>query len=296
MYKHLNPLSLGVSGRQSELIEAALTYGFRGLDVDAAEIVKRAVALGVEEAARYIRSAKVRVGGWVITPPIMESQQVFDKELERLHGSAEAAKDIGFAYATYEIPPVSQKLPYHENFELHRERLQAVGEVLGTRGIRLGLALKAAAAHREDATHQFIYRAEELLTLLANIGSPHVGLALDTWNWTVGGGGRDQLDELEGSQFVSLSLADLPEDADTNTITDQQRFLPSEASIERHGSLLRSLAQRNYQGPVTLRPHPRQLAKLTRDASVEACSRILDQIWTAAGLSKSGKPMTPAAG
>ncbi len=294
MYKHLDPASLGVSGRQSELIEATLSYGFRGLDVDAAEVIKRALSQGVDEAARYIRSGQVKVGGWTVAVPIMESAEVFDPALERLHGLAEAAKDIGFTYAAYELPAASRKLPYHENFEVHRERLQQVGDVLGARGIRLGLALKATEAHRRDATHQFIYRAEELLTLLTNIDSPHVGLALDTWNWAVGGGGRDQLDELAGSQVVSLSIADLPEDADPKTITDDQRFLPSEATTEHHGSLLRSLAQRNYRGPVMLRPHPRQLAKLTRDASVEACSRMLDQIWAAAGLSKSGKLLTVA--
>ena len=34
MYRSLNIDTLGVSGRQSELIELALTYRFRGIDVD----------------------------------------------------------------------------------------------------------------------------------------------------------------------------------------------------------------------------------------------------------------------
>jgi hypothetical protein len=34
MYKNLNTAALGITGRQSELIELALTYGFRGLDLD----------------------------------------------------------------------------------------------------------------------------------------------------------------------------------------------------------------------------------------------------------------------
>lgn len=41
MYKNLNAEVLGVSGRQSELIELAMTYGFIGLDVDITEVVKR---------------------------------------------------------------------------------------------------------------------------------------------------------------------------------------------------------------------------------------------------------------
>jgi sugar phosphate isomerase/epimerase len=295
MYKNLNPASLGVSGRQSELIEAALTYGFRGLDIDAGETIKRALTQGVEEAARYIRSGKAKVGGWMLPVNLSASDEVFAQELERLHGLAEAAKQIGFTYCTFEVKPVSEDLPYHENFERHRERLGKVGDVLGQREIRLGLALKAAPAHRQNATYQFIHRAEELLTLLHNIDSPHVGLAVDTWNWKVGGGGRDQLDELTGPQVVSLTIADLPEDVDPKTISETQRLLPQDESIDLYGSLLKSFAQRKYVGPVTLRPHPSNLAKLTRDASVDLCARKLDQIWATAGLNKAGKlaPSTP---
>ena len=40
MYKNLNSWTLGISGRQSELIELALTYGFRGLDIDIHDMIK----------------------------------------------------------------------------------------------------------------------------------------------------------------------------------------------------------------------------------------------------------------
>jgi sugar phosphate isomerase/epimerase len=290
MYKNLNPQSLGVSGRQSELIELALTYGFRGLDLDASEIIKRAIHLGVEEAARYIHSGRVKVGGWLKPVDLAASPGTFAKQLERLPTLASAAKQIGFTRCTFEVQPVSADLRYHENFERHRERLNAVADVLGPLGIRLGLALKPVAADREDAAHPFIHQAEELLTLMRNVGSDHVGLALDTWSWKVGGGGRDQLAELMGQQIVSVTIADVPLDADFRTISETQRLLPEEASIAELGALLRSLSQRKYSGPVTLRPHPSHLAKLSRDASVEKCAKILEQIWVAAGLSKAVKP------
>jgi chitinase len=53
MYKNLNAEVLGVSGRQSELIELAMTYGFKGLDVDITEVVKRTARTDFERAARY---------------------------------------------------------------------------------------------------------------------------------------------------------------------------------------------------------------------------------------------------
>jgi sugar phosphate isomerase/epimerase len=293
MYKNLNPASLGVSGRQSELIELALTYGFRGLDLEAGEIVKRAVQLGVEEAARYIRSGRVKVGGWTQPVDASASADAFAKQLDRLPVLAAAAKQMGLTYCTIDIQPVSGDLPYHENFERHRERLNSAAEVLQQHGIRLGLRLKASAGHRQDGVYQFIHQAEELLTLIRTIASDNVGLALDTWSWKVGGGGSDQLAELTGQQIVSVAIADVPLDTEFRTIAETQRLLPDEDSIPEYGALLRSLSQRKYSGPVTLRPHPSQLAKLSRDASVDKCAKILEQIWIAAGLSKAPK-LAPA--
>ena len=57
MFKNLNANVLGISGRQSELIELALTYGFRGMDVDMSELLKRSESRGIDWAARFIRSA-----------------------------------------------------------------------------------------------------------------------------------------------------------------------------------------------------------------------------------------------
>ena len=57
MYRNLDAVALGISGRQSELIELALTYGFSGLDVDIASFLKRARNNGVEQACRFMNSA-----------------------------------------------------------------------------------------------------------------------------------------------------------------------------------------------------------------------------------------------
>ena len=41
MYKNLNTEILGITGRQSEIIELALTYGFRGIEIDIADLRRR---------------------------------------------------------------------------------------------------------------------------------------------------------------------------------------------------------------------------------------------------------------
>ena len=46
MFKILNTRGLGVGGKQNELIELALTFGFNGVEVDMADLVGRHDAMG----------------------------------------------------------------------------------------------------------------------------------------------------------------------------------------------------------------------------------------------------------
>ena len=62
MYKNLNAESLGISARQHELIELALTYKFRGIDLDVDSLMKQVELHGTEHATRYLTSANVRIG------------------------------------------------------------------------------------------------------------------------------------------------------------------------------------------------------------------------------------------
>ena len=295
MYKNLNPASLGVSGRQSELIELALTYGFRGLDLDAADLLKRAALQGVEEAGKYIRSGKIKIGGSTLPVQLGADDIVFHVDLERLAVLADTAKKLGFSYCTTEIQPACDKLPYHDNFERHRQRLTKVGDVLAGLGLRLGVGLKATAESRRDRAYPFIHKAEELLALIRTISHTHVGLTLDTWNWKVGGGGMELLSDLKGKQIVTVTMADVPADADLETIDGAQRFLPSEDALPAYAKFVASLAERKYDGPVTLLPASRHVSGMTRDYIIDKCASMLEQIWSQAGLSKPGRPALAAA-
>ena len=295
MYKNLNPASLGVSGRQSELLELTLTYGFRGLDLDAAELLKRATLQGVEEAGKFIRSAKVKIGGWVLPVQLGAEDGIFQAELDRLGALTDTAKQLGFQQCTAEIQPASDKLPFHENFERHREQLAKVGDLLAASNLRLGVGLKATAEFRRDRAYPFIHKAEELLTLIRTTAHANVGLALDTWNWKVGGGEMHHLAELTGKQIVTVTMADVPADADLEQISASQRFLPAEETIPAYSQFVASLAERKYQGPVTLLPAARHLSGMSRDGIIDKCAMLLEQMWTQAGLSKPGRPALVAA-
>lgn len=289
MYRNLNAAALGISGRQSELIELALTYGFRGIDLDMADMVKRARSRGLGHAGRFLQSAKTKIGGFDLPIRLAGDQATFRSAMVELQEVAEMAQEFGTESCTATIMPASDESPYHENFELHRTRLVEIGDLLASHSIKLGVAFQAAAVHREGHAYEFIHQAETLLTLIKTAASPNVGLTLDTWNWHVGGGAMDQLSDLEVEQIASVRLSDTPADVDLSKITETQRELPRADGPANCVAVLRQLGQIGYEGPVTLRPHPSQMSGMTRDAIVQKAAATFDELWRLSGLNRAGK-------
>ncbi len=289
MYKNLNTAALGITGRQSELIELALTYGFRGLDLDMSDVVKRARSRGLDSARRYVASASVRVGEFRLPIDWQAADIPYRSGLVELQEIAQTAAALGATVCTATIKPYSDDIPYHENFELHRRRFGEIGELLAPHHIRLGLAFQAATAHREGHAAPFIHRAETLLTFIKTVGSQHVGLTLDTWSWFVGGGTLDQLRQVPPQQIAAVRFADYPANADLGQITDQERYLPGDGGAVDCAAVLRYLAEHEFTGPVTLYPHPSRFRGMTRDAIVQQANAKFDALYRAAGISRSGK-------
>ncbi len=284
MYRNLSTTALGISGRQSELIELALTYGFRGVDVDMMDLAKRYKLRGGDHAARFLLSAKIRIGGFDLPINWRGEEAEFHAELEKLSSMAEVASSLNAKLCHVMVLPASDELPYHENFELHRKRLAEIANVLAKRDIALAVGLMAAPAHRQDKRFEFIYQAEPLILLIKAVGHASVGLMYDSWNWHIGGGTAEHLQKLKSGQVMSVRLADIAEGADLATITDDQRLLPGSGGTVDNSGAMSFLAAQNYVGPVTIYPHPSKLSGKTRDAIVQACSACLDDAWSAAGL------------
>ena len=57
MYKNLNAQALGISGQDSELIELALSYGFKGLSLNLVDFAEQVASQGMARASRLLVSA-----------------------------------------------------------------------------------------------------------------------------------------------------------------------------------------------------------------------------------------------
>jgi sugar phosphate isomerase/epimerase len=294
MFKNLSTVALGVTGTQSEIIEFALSNGFRGLDLDIADFQRQVEAKGLPQSRRLIDSAKLRLGRFALPFDLELDDAAFRNAKTQLVDQARLAADLGCKRAVTKIAAGSDSLPYHQNFEFHRKRLAEIADVLQPHGIRLGVGFQAAPSWRADKSFQFIHQLEPLVMLLGLVGKPNVGLSLDLWDIHVAGGGLDEIRKVQTQQVVTVEVADFPTDTDRGTAIEEQRLLPGETGQIDTTTVLTYLAETGYDGPVTPLSHRSKFAGVRRDEIGRRAGSALDAVWKAAGLSPAGKLATAA--
>lgn len=293
MFKNLVPQAIGVSGRQSELIEMALTYGFKGFELDMREFMRKVASRGRDAASRYIQSAHIRlgfrVGGFELPVRWTDDETVFQQDLEKLGPLAEVAASLGAKGCYTSVLPASDKLPYHENFAFHQQRLGKAADALAKSGIKLGLCLVSTPKARKDKKFEFVHQVDPFLALVKTLGVKNIGIVLDLWHWHFGGGTIKQIRELQADQIVQVRVSDAAEDADPAKFTDDQRVLPGKGGQIDGAAALRILGELEYAGPVSPFANARTLPGMTRDRIVRTAGEALDAVWKEAGLNRHGR-------
>jgi sugar phosphate isomerase/epimerase len=289
MFKNLCPSTLGISGRQSEIIELTLTYGFRGLDLEIDDFAQRAKTQGLDQSIRFITSAKLRIGSVDLPVRWRSDDATYQADLAELDQvAAYAAKAKVYACKTI-VFAESDRLPYHENFELHRKRLAEIGELLGKHNIRLAVGFHAAAARREGKKFQFIQEADALAMLLKSANSDNVGLWLDTWDWYLGGGTVDSLKAFGVERIAYVTVADAPNGIDRLALTEEQRTMPIEGGAAHVQDIIALLKENNYDGPISLAPNADCFTGMKNDAILKQCKVVLEAL--TAGSETNKKPV-----
>jgi sugar phosphate isomerase/epimerase len=284
MFKNLNLGALGITGRQSDVIELTLSHGFKGVDLDLVEFGHQVAATGLPHARRLIDSARLKIGSVRVALDWASDTAAFDAQLEKLSADIQLVQQIGCTRAITDIDPASDNKPYHENFELHRRRYGKLAEMLGRHGLKLGLGFLAPLALRDDRTYQFIQSAEAFLLLFKSISSPNVGVALDLWHWHLGGGTADQIRALGAGKIVTVALADADPDTTAENADKAVRRLPGATGVIDAAEILKILAAGKYDGPVTAVPSPVVFEGQSRERVVKQTAEALDSVWKAAGL------------
>ena len=293
MFKNLSPSALGISGHQSEIIELALTYGFAGMDLNIVEHASAVRLRGAEYARRLIESARIRIGFFPLPVDLGADDAEFKTQREKLAEYAALAAELGCTRTIAVVPSASDTRPYHENFEVYRQRLADIGAALTPSGVRLALGFQSAESLRKGRAFQFIHDLEALSLLVNMVASPSVGLLIDTWELAAVGATAETISKLSPAQIVAVQVADYP--AQLPEQGDPARLLPGdESGTGQTAPMLAALQALGYNGPVTPKVARSSFSTRKRDMVVKQAGEALDRVWKAAGLSVEPRRQTPA--
>ena len=289
MFKNLDPQALGLSASQSETIELALSFGFRGISVNLVDFAAEVKAYGLPKARRLLDSAKLKLGTFPMPLDLEADDAQFRAELTRLSELSGLAASVGATRAVATLEPANDERPYHQNFEFYRQRLGEVGEALAPHGVRLGVGFESSEGRRRDKHFEFIHDLDALLVLLSTVGAENVGLSLDLWQVWAAGGSLDTVPKkLKAHQIIAVAVADAMQPGDGNAHDPTTRLLPGETGVIDAAAALSMLADLGYDGPVTPLPDRDRFAGMRRDSIAKLAGEKLDAVWQAAGL-KTGR-------
>jgi len=284
MYRNLSTQALGFSAPQNEQIEMALSYGFRGMDLDLLDYAQQVEARGEKMARRLIDSAGIKIGCFRLPVDLEADEAKFKGQVARLGGVVQYAAQLGLNIGQAFIQPATNELPMHENFERHRARLAEIGNVLGTAGLRLAVGYNAAPSARQGKSFEFIHTFDALCKLLDAVNNPHVGHNLDLWQNYLCSAGVDQWQHLGTQKIVAVRISSAPANVAPAQLDEQHRLIPAVDGPVPLVEAISALQAMNYEGPVTPVVHRSVLAGKRRDEIVRVVGRALSELWHAAGL------------
>lgn len=284
MYKNLNCDLLGISGRQSEIIELALTYGYKGIDIDMADLVKRCQRGSFESASRFLTSSKLRVGGFQAAVDLDSDDETFTAQAALLNGAAEIAGRAEAQTAVLNIPGQTDRLPYPEYFEVLRKRIDEVSTVFGNEGVRVALAFTAGGEEGESKEFKFIQDVEGFVALVKSC--QNVGIVFDSWNWFCGAGTEEHLDRIGNDKIYIARISDCVEGVAAESATLNDCLLPSSTGVIDNSVYLKRFSDAGIDIPVSARGRL-EAPGGTRDKLVGKTQDALDQAFATADIPSS---------
>jgi sugar phosphate isomerase/epimerase len=287
MFKCLSPGSLGITASPNELIEPALSSGFKGLELDVVAFAAQVERDGMPTARRLLDSAKLKLGYFQLPLELAADDAEFDPALEALRSQAKLAAELGCTRAVTKFAAADVR-PLHQNFDFHKKRVAAVAKVLEEHGVQLGLGFIATSDADARGDFEFIRSFEGMSMLLAMAGGKNVGVAVDLFDLWSCYSSFEAVRQTK-AKIVAVFVADAPTGVEPADALQDQRLLPGETGVIDTSAVLTALGETGYDGPVVPLPHPARFKQTGRQQIFKLAGEKLDQAWKAAGLSPLGK-------
>jgi sugar phosphate isomerase/epimerase len=250
-YKNLGLGHIGVRADQRQALEYAVKYGFDGITPNPGEFENKSAA--------------------------------------EIHEWVEQMKEKGVRYGTAGLPVEFRRdedrhreLTYLQNFERYKKRFREVATVLGDYDIRLGLEFVGPRTSRSRSRFPFISTQIEMMELVVAIGTPNVGLLLDSWHWYTSHGTVEELHKLLNKDVVHVHVNDAPAGIPVDKQVDNRRALPVTTGVIDMKGFINALVKIGYDGPVECEPFDQELRKMEDNAAlqktIESLNRLRDLI------------------
>ncbi len=283
MFRNLSTYGLPLSGRPSELIELALSFGFDGMDIDILDFQKQAETFSVEHARRLMVSARLKSGCFQLPVRLDAPEKEFEADLAELPRLLELAAATEATRAVATLPPGSDDHAFKDFFELLRLRLHTIGDLMAPHGIMLGLAIRPEAAARAELANAFIHTFEGLLGLVA-VAHQQICAVVDSWAMHVTGEPLDMIAKVPAGRIVEVRLSDAPAETPAAELTAAERLIPGETGQIPMGPVVKAVADAGFDGPVTPWAARTTIAGRGREKVVRLAGERMEQAWRDAGL------------
>jgi sugar phosphate isomerase/epimerase len=214
-------------------------------------------------------------------------EEIYRADLEALKRQMDLAQSAGVRRYYNHVWPGSNELPWDEKFSWCVERFSPVHEMARERGIRSGLEFLGPKSLSDSFRYPFIRTIRDILRL-ADAISEEVGVLVDTFHWYTSGSALEDLNLIgSGNRIVGVHLNDGQQGRSREQQQDLERELPLATGIIDSVSVIRTLKELGYEGPVTVEPFEPAASRLQslplEDAlrKVEECAR---RVLTLAGV------------
>jgi sugar phosphate isomerase/epimerase len=257
-----------------EFARLAAKVGYGGVDVN----LNSARGEGVEATRKMLADLKIKPG--ICSLPVRYSnadESVYKEDMKGLADAARFAAAIGCPRMMAVLPP-SSGTPKPEFRRIIKDRVVAIGEVLATSYVRLGLEFLGPLHFRSRNPHEFIWRMDEALEFVKECG-PNIGLTLDAWHWHHAGATASDIANAGTSRIVHVHVSDARQQAPED-VRDNQRVMPGEGVIDLV-TFFQSLRNIGYAEAVSPEPigrvppdmPPEEGARLGLETTVAAMKR-----------------------
>lgn len=239
--------ALQVIGRQSELIEFALTYKFDAIDVNIDELHERTQRTSFEGATRYLTSAGISVHFYDLAIDFDCDDSQFEKYLATAAARFDLAEKIGAVVAIVAVPAMNNQAALPEFFKTFTARVERLSELANAKKQQIALRLNVGAEQREDKEYNFAVDVANFLAVYNACKSDRVGMFVDISQWEIGGGNIEQFSGLELSEVFGVRLSTLPE-GNRDEVRSDQTLLPGESEVIDVQAYYELLKERSFAG------------------------------------------------